>query len=114
MNGQDTLSMPVSNYKNSYKAESKRVVLFTDRPIYRPGQTVFYKGLFMQTENNTNSIIPAQSIELTFKDVNFKDIEKVKVTTNDYGTFQGSFIIPAGKLNGNMQLTTDYGNAISR
>jgi len=110
INGSDTLCMSVNNYRNNYKPELKRVVLFTDRSIYRPGQTVFYKGLFMQTELDRNSIIPAQSIALKFKDANYKDIEEVTVTTNDYGTFQGSFVIPAGKLNGSMLLSTDYGS----
>ena len=51
-----------------------------------------------------------QPFELIFSDANNKDIEKVQVKTNSYGTFQGSFIIPMGKLNGRMQLKTKFGS----
>ncbi|HEY0177921.1 MAG TPA: MG2 domain-containing protein, partial [Pedobacter sp.] len=106
----DSVVIPVSGYYNSYKPESRRVLLFTDRPVYRPGQTVFYKGLFMQNEKDRNSILADQQLDLTFQDVNYKEIEKVSVTTNSYGTFQGSFKIPMGKLNGTMKLSTLYGS----
>ncbi|MGY0038694.1 MG2 domain-containing protein [Pedobacter sp. NJ-S-72] len=107
VNGVDTLYTPLNNYRN-YRDEkkSKKVILFTDRAIYRPGQTVFYKGLLMENRNDKNTILPAQSLEVTFEDVNDNEIGKVTVKTNDYGTFQGSFTIPTGKLNGSMLLTT--------
>ena len=109
--GNDSLSIQLYNYgRYRYKPESKRVILFTDRPIYRPGQTVYYKGLFIQNAEDKNSILTSQSLELSFKDANSQEIEKALVTTNDYGTFQGSFIIPVGKLNGQMQLSTIYGS----
>ncbi|WP_052496351.1 alpha-2-macroglobulin family protein [Pedobacter lusitanus] len=110
INGTDSLYIPVNSYGNNHQeTDRKQVVLFTDRAIYRPGQTLYYKGLLMENKNDKNSIIPEESLELSFKDANYKDIEKVTVKTNDYGTFQGSFTIPTGKLNGTMQLATIYG-----
>ncbi|MES2419282.1 MAG: alpha-2-macroglobulin family protein [Bacteroidota bacterium] len=107
---QDSLWVNVFNYNNNYKPEPKRVILFTDRPIYRPGQTVYYKGIFITNEQNENKLLVNQNLSVIFKDINHKDIETTKVVTNDYGTFQGSFTIPVGSLNGRMMLNTAYGN----
>lgn len=95
---------------NELQPSRFRLILFTDRPIYRPGQTVFFKGLLMQNEDSKNKILAGQEVEISFKDVNRKDISKLKLTTNEYGTIQGSFTVPQGKLNGQMQLTTSYGS----
>ncbi|RYG21696.1 MAG: hypothetical protein EOO07_01940, partial [Chitinophagaceae bacterium] len=107
----DTLVVNVNTYRDTYKPNPIRIVLFTDRPIYRPGQTIYYKGLVLINENNKNNILPNELVDLTLKDVNDKEIEKIKVTSNEFGTFQGFFSIPTGKLNGQMQLSTRYGSA---
>lgn len=108
----DTLMVNASNgyYYYGEETEKEQVVLFTDRPIYRPGQTLFYKGLFIKKEDTKNSIVAGQKLEVTFSDVNGKELEEVSVTTNEYGTFQGSFSIPMGKMNGSMELSTIYGS----
>ncbi len=89
---------------------SKRVILFTDRPIYRPGQTIYYKGLFLASYDDKNTILPADSLDLSFNDANYQKIETIKIKTNEFGTFQGFFTIPTGKMNGSMQLSTIYGS----
>ncbi|RZL47355.1 MAG: hypothetical protein EOP00_12215, partial [Pedobacter sp.] len=107
----DTLSINVNNYNSRYdEDDNKKVILFTDRPIYRPGQTIFYKGLFIDYKNDKNVIITGEKLDLTFEDANGKEIEEKSVTTNEFGTFQGSFVIPLGKLNGQMRLETEYGS----
>lgn len=89
---------------------TQRVVLFTDRPIYRPGQIVFYKGIYFKSDKDKNSAVTGAALEVSFRDVRDKEIQKTEVITNDYGSFQGSFNIPAGKLNGQMWIETKYGN----
>jgi len=110
--GIDSVEIEIDNYRyyREDKNDEKRIILFTDRPIYRPGQIIYYKGLFIENINYKNTILPGQTIELTFDDPNGQEIQTVKLTTNAYGTFQGSFTIPMGKLNGQMKLTTDYGS----
>lgn len=108
--GKDSVLLEVNNYRYTDNQEEERVLLFTDRPIYRPGQTLYYKGLFIENENGKRKIRTAESLELVFKDANNKEIEKVSLKTNDYGTFQGSFTIPQGKMNGRMSLNTEYGS----
>lgn len=105
----DTVSIEVDSYYYGEKTSTKRVVLFTDRPIYRPGQIVYYKGLFLEEFDGKNKIIPNEDMEVVFSDVNDEDIKTVNLKTNEYGTFQGSFDIPMGKLNGQMIISTEYG-----
>jgi len=108
--GKDQLKLNINNY-NSYRNDDdeERVILFTDRPIYRPGQTIYYKGLCLKAENGKNKIIVGKALEVYFNDANGKEIATNNVTSNDYGTFQGSFSIPMGKLNGIMEIETNYG-----
>ncbi|SFH10869.1 alpha-2-macroglobulin family protein [Pedobacter insulae] len=108
--GNDSLLININNYNRSYKADDeKKVILFTDRPIYRPGQTVFYKGLYIGYQHDKNLLLTNEIVEIALKDVNGKEIEKKELRTNEFGTFQGSFTIPLGKLNGLMKLETPYG-----
>lgn len=86
------------------------VKLFTDRAIYRPGQTVYFKGIMLKTDGEKSEILPNSRVSVTFNDVNYQEISNLDLTTNEFGTFSGSFAIPTGLLNGQMQLHTDYGS----
>ncbi|MBC6111704.1 MG2 domain-containing protein [Pedobacter fastidiosus] len=105
----DSVNMDVNQNSYRYQDTKNKVVLFTDRPIYRPGQTVYYKGIYFNYEDNKPNILRDQNVDLTFKDANYKEIEKTSKITNEYGTFQGNFTIPMGKLNGRMSINTTYG-----
>ena len=111
--GMDSLLINISNYSRRYDADdddNKKIILFTDRPIYRPGQTVFYKGLCINYKDDKNILLTKEQVEVVFEDVNGKEIGSKEHVSNEFGTFQGSFTIPMGKLNGQMTLETDYGN----
>ena len=95
------------NFNESYPKD--RTILFTDRQIYRPGQTVYFKGLQMRTEDGQSKIMPGKSEEVEFLDVNSKKITTLKLLTNEFGTFSGNFIVPQNTLNGNMILRTGDG-----
>ena len=108
--GKDSL-IQESGYRYSNRNDDeKHVLFFTDRPIYRPGQTVFYKGVYYESTDE-HKIIDHEDIAVTFYDVNHQVIDTAKFTTNEYGTFHGSFKIPVGKLSGRMRIETGYGAA---
>jgi len=108
--GSDTVAMPINQRLYKYMSAKARVVLFTDRPIYRPGQTVYYKGIYFEFLDDKNQILKGSSIDITFSDANRKEIEKTSKITNEFGTFHGSFTIPTGRLNGRMSINTAYGD----
>ncbi|MDR2036777.1 MAG: hypothetical protein LBQ60_02520 [Bacteroidales bacterium] len=78
----------------------RQVVFFTDRSIYRPGQTVYYKAMCFDQQQ----LVTDFPLVIEFKDVNRKIIASQKLTTGEFGTVQGSFTIPQGILNGSMSL----------
>ncbi len=110
INGADSVTVDVGSRAYKYMDTKRRVTLFTDRPIYRPGQTVFYKGIYFEFEDDKNQLLKEVDISINFNDVNGKSLEKTSKITNEFGTFQGSFTIPLGKLNGRMNISTNYGS----
>ncbi len=89
---------------------SRRTFLFTDRSIYRPGQTIFFKGIVTQTDgvNKKSEILSNTKTAVQLFDNNNQKLASVNVTTNDYGSYNGSFKIPEGLLNGNFYLKDTF------
>ena len=88
-------------------------VLFTDRSLYRPGQTIQYKGICLSadTKNDNYRAVPNQALTVVFNDPNGKEIAKQAVKSNDFGSFSGSFTAPRDRLTGAMQIIVQ-GNGI--
>jgi hypothetical protein len=103
----------IYQYRNNPQDKNKypRTVFFLDRGIYRPGQTVYFKGIMLNTDGESNEILANHSTTVTFYDVNYQKISSLDLKTNEYGTFSGSFTTPTGVLNGNMTITNGSGNA---
>lgn len=114
----DELFLDESNYAsyyNDYKPELKpQTYLFTDRSIYRPGQILYFKGIVLQREKDVakSGIIPNFKTTLQLKDPNGQKTGELNVTTNEYGSYKGSFKLPEGLLNGNFTLTDTMTGAI--
>jgi uncharacterized protein YfaS (alpha-2-macroglobulin family) len=83
---------------------------FTDRAIYRPGQTVFFKGIVLKRmagTGGTAEIVAQHRQTVTFYNVNGEKVADVEVRTNEYGSFAGSFAIPSAGLTGQMRIAAD-------
>lgn len=93
------------------KDKYPRTFFFLDRGIYRPGQTVYFKGIMIKTDGEKNELMPGANTTVTFYDVNYQRVADVNLTTNEYGTFSGTFTAPVGVLNGQMSLGNGSGNA---
>jgi uncharacterized protein YfaS (alpha-2-macroglobulin family) len=78
--------------------------LFTDRGIYRPGQILYFKGIAVSRENEVSKILSNIPITVNLKDVNYQEVAKLDVTTNEFGSFSGKFILPANGLTGSFSL----------
>ncbi len=74
--------------------------LFTDRSIYRPGQVVYFKSILTKTNFKESKLLPNKTVTVEFNDANGQLIEEVKLRTNEYGSVQGSFTIPKGRMLG--------------
>ncbi len=99
-------------YRNNSDVRKTRTqtFFFTDRSIYRPGQTVYFKGIVLETDGEKNSIKTKQATTVTMFDVNGQKVSDQTLTTNEYGTFGGSFTAPMGLLNGTMRIGNESGS----
>ena len=84
--------------------------LFTDRAIYRPGQTVYFQGILTRRQGETLTLVENYSESVTFRDANWQELNKASFTTDEYGSFSGSFVIPTDRLNGSFSLNTNHGS----
>lgn len=108
----DTLNSSSSFYPRNYaRTDQKRIktFLFSDRAIYRPGQTVYFKGIVVERGRKSNAIQANFSNEVKLMNVNGELVSELKVKTNDYGSFEGSFVLPSSGLNGNYRIQTEGG-----
>ncbi|WP_184545459.1 alpha-2-macroglobulin family protein [Mucilaginibacter sp. FT3.2] len=86
-----------------------KTIFFTDRQIYRPGQTIYFKALQLQVINGKSSIMPHTDIDVELHDQNAKQLATVKLKTNEFGTVTFPFIIPQNVLNGWLNIITKNG-----
>ena len=70
--------------------------LFTDRSIYRPGQTVHASAISYIVKKGLDASVPNKSMELNFilRDANWKQVAEQKATTDEYGTASVDFELP--------------------
>ncbi|AQG81489.1 alpha-2-macroglobulin family protein [Spirosoma montaniterrae] len=89
---------------SSTNEEQIRGLLFTDRAIYRPGQTIFFKAVLYRGTPDSLQVVPNAQTEATLTDVNGEKVASLKLTSNAFGTIDGQFTAPAGRLLGVMTI----------
>ncbi len=97
-----------------YNTEDPRTIVqthfFTDRSIYRPGQTIFFKGIVLERNAGDVKIKTGFKTAVSFYDVNGQEVSKQELTTNDFGSFSGNFVAPQGVLTGRMAIRCETGS----
>ncbi|MDR0296095.1 MAG: hypothetical protein LBH91_07975 [Prevotellaceae bacterium] len=86
---------------------------FTDRAIYRPGQTVYFKGIVLKTyeyQSEKTEIVKNHKQKIFFYNVNYEKVAEQEVVTNEFGSFAGNFIIPSSGLTGVMTIQSQGAN----
>ncbi|MGM0566704.1 MAG: alpha-2-macroglobulin family protein, partial [Bacteroidota bacterium] len=90
---------------------NEQLYLFTDRKLYRPGQTIYFKGIALKEETNQPAeIMSGHKTTVELLDPNRQKVSKQAFTTNDYGSFNGTFILPDETMSGTFQLKTPDGS----
>ena len=110
----DDVLLPQDSYyipkETTVTGTYERTKLFTDRAIYRPGQTVYFKGVVVHIENGRQSLAVNLKEHVVLKDANWQEVASADFTTDEYGAFDGSFVIPNNLLNGQFQLDARHGS----
>jgi uncharacterized protein YfaS (alpha-2-macroglobulin family) len=91
-----------------YEKNARQVFFFTDRSIYRPGQTVYFKGIGVTRsyETKTSKLLTKDSGWVILQDVNRKKIDSLPYVINEFGSFSGKFQLPAKVLTGSFSIYT--------
>jgi hypothetical protein len=91
--------------QNSVENKEVKLTLFTDRSLYRPGQTVYFKGIaYYSNETKQETADRGTEFEVTLLDANGQQVSVKKFKTNEYGSFAGEFVLPESGLNGQFSI----------
>lgn len=111
INGKDTLHSFSSISYNEERAYPPNIKtqyhIFTDRAIYRPGQTLYFKGIALEAvdaKQKAHKVVANQKVTVVLRDANYQVQETLKLTTNEFGSFAASFTLPASGMTGNMSI----------
>ncbi|MBE7644455.1 alpha-2-macroglobulin [Tenacibaculum finnmarkense genomovar ulcerans] len=98
--------------KNTVKKNKESITIkpfiFTDRSIYRPGQTVYFKTILIQKKGEKNTSFSDSYIEVTLNDVNGQKVKTLDLKLNEFGSASGEIILP------NTGLTGEYNFSIRK
>lgn len=83
---------------------------FTDRAIYRPGQTVYFKGILLEKSEDRYTVRAQATTEVSLFDVNGQEVASLELRSNRYGTVKGQFTAPTGALTGQMIIRDAHGS----
>ena len=85
-----------------------RTCIYTDRAIYRPGQTVHASVILYHVIKGINHKVRAEApVTLTLRDANYKLIDEKSLVTDDYGTCSAEFTLPSTGLTGRFTLEAE-------
>lgn len=97
-----------NQYYNGYydrnETERKQADIFLDRAIYRPTQTVYFKAIVYSKLKTTAKILKNMSVKVVLKNANYKDVSKLDLMTNEFGSVNGQFVLPKDGITGNFQI----------
>lgn len=107
------LSLP-GCYDDSDDSDT-RTALFTDRSLYRPGQTLYFSGIRYINSTDEHRTVGGEHCTVSLLDPSSREVASTQVVTDAYGQFTGSFVIPRGNLLGNytLRVNQSWGDRLS-
>ncbi len=110
---QDTLMM---NLSNAWRVTNNQrttpiLTLFTDRGIYRPGQTIFFKGVLRNANVHNPEVVGGFRVTVRLRGPASQEVASKTFTSDEFGSISGSFEAPKNQLKGQYVLQTSYGSA---
>lgn len=93
---------------DDYMEKNRTMYFYTDRSIYRPGQTISFKGIAISRNPKTklSKLYTTKKKDWAYlTDRNGKKVDSVNFVLNDYGSFSGSFKVPMNVLTGSFNIT---------
>ena len=97
--------------RNNYKDITTKTAIFTDRAIYRPGQTVQFGCIVYRSSTNEKEVLPNYEAVIELRDPNYQIVDTLHVITDEFGSANGRFNIPSDRISGNYRITERNGYA---
>lgn len=98
----------VDFYTGDYSADESRMFMYTDRPIYRPGDTVQFKGIVRRLQGQSYSVPTGGQVQLELHDPEGTVIRKMTAPLSDHGSFDGTFASNVEDTPGVYSLQANY------
>ncbi|MDX1377341.1 MAG: Ig-like domain-containing protein, partial [Anaerolineales bacterium] len=92
-------------YQQRVQGKHTEVYMYTDRPIYRPGQTVYYRGVVREAFNGRYELPVINSIPITLTDGSYTQIADINAQLSPFGTFNGQFELSQDAIPGRYTFT---------
>ncbi|MHC8947905.1 alpha-2-macroglobulin family protein [Sphingobacterium hungaricum] len=92
--------------------DSPECLVLTDRSIYRPGQEVFFKAIVYNNKFNSEKVFPNKTVKVYLTDANRIKTDSIQLTTNEFGSIDGKFIVDNRTLNGGFQISVYIDNSL--
>lgn len=83
--------------------------IFTDRSIYRPGQTIYFKAIVLKKQGEKSDVFTNEYIEATLYDSNNQKVKTLDLKLNEFGSVSSEFKIPNNGLTGEFSIKIDEG-----
>jgi uncharacterized protein YfaS (alpha-2-macroglobulin family) len=114
--GEDTFGMGISLWNSgitswSYEIPSDpspprpQIYLYTDRPIYRPGQTIYFNVVARQSFDGRYTPLTGQTIQLELRDDTGLMLKSFNLALSEYGTMNGEYALSADAQPGHYYFT---------
>lgn len=106
----DGVELPEYEYLNGISVytpspNGELINIFTDRSIYRPGQTVYFKAISAkQVDKKTTALNANKQYKVSLYNVNNQLVSDKTLTTNEFGSVAGEFVLPQNGLSGSYRI----------
>ncbi|WP_053826793.1 alpha-2-macroglobulin family protein [Lascolabacillus massiliensis] len=88
----------------------ERTDIFTDRSLYRPGQTVYFKAILSRSADGVAAVLTDKQVEFILRDANSRELSKQLLKSNEFGSVSGEFVLPQGLLPGSFIIESEKGS----
>ncbi|MFD2553034.1 alpha-2-macroglobulin family protein [Sphingobacterium tabacisoli] len=104
LNKLKTIGRHIYNKPQPDERNQISIQTLTDRAIYRPGQRVYFKSILYNSHALLGKVMEKEELKIYLHDANHQKIDSLTVTSNAYGSINGSFILPNKTLAGSFRI----------
>ena len=116
--GEDNFSMALSTWDSGlaswdfdltsdYSAPGLKAYIYTDRPIYRPGQTVFFRAIVREAYNGRYQLPDLDYLPLTISGFDGDILKTLELPLSGFGTAHGEYNLPANAQPGHYNIHSE-------